>query len=196
MTQLAEALSVFFLPLGTIFLAEIGDKSQLVCMTLAACHRARPVFIGAFLAFAILNILAVSIGASLAAIIPGDWLTIAAASLFAVFGVLALRNNEEEESEEGECQKPSHHLILTTFSMIFLAELGDKTQIAVITLAAAESALVIWLAATMALGATAFLGVFIGRKFMARINISLLHKISGVFFILLSILMASSLISH
>jgi putative Ca2+/H+ antiporter (TMEM165/GDT1 family) len=80
--------------------------------------------------------------------------------------------------------------------MIFLAELGDKTQIAVITLAAAESALVIWLAATMALGATAFLGVFIGRKFMARINISLLHKISGVFFILLSILMASSLISH
>lgn len=195
MDYTTEFFSAFLLPLGTIFLAEIGDKSQLVCMTLAACHRARPVFIGAFVAFAVLNMLAVSIGASLAAVIPGNGLTIAAALLFAGFGVMALRSQEAQEDEDGECQKPSHHLMITTFSMIFLAELGDKTQLAVVTLATAEPPLIIWLAATMALGATAFLGVFIGRKFMTRINIGLLHKISGVFFLVLSVLMASSLLA-
>lgn len=192
MNFLTDLISAFLLPAGTIFLAEIGDKSQLVCMTLAACHRPRPVFVGAFLAFAVLNLLAVTVGSSLAVFIPMQWLTIGAAGLFFVFGVMALLNGEEE-GEDVEACKPTRNLIITTFAMIFLAELGDKTQIAVVTLSTMNPAAVIWLAATLALGATAFLGVFVGSKFMAKININLLHKISGGFFILLGLLLASRL---
>ncbi len=87
---------------GTTFLlvglAEFGDKSQLVCMTLAARHRGLPIVIGAIVAFAILNLLAVLFGAAVAAWLP-EWLvTLAVAVLFAVFGVSALRYQEEDDN--------------------------------------------------------------------------------------------------
>ena len=57
-------------PFGLVFLAELGDKSQLVCMTLAARHRHWPVLAGATVAFAILNSLAVIFGAGLSHWVP------------------------------------------------------------------------------------------------------------------------------
>jgi putative Ca2+/H+ antiporter (TMEM165/GDT1 family) len=63
----AESLSVSLSTLALIALAEIGDKSQLVCMTLAARHRHWPVILGATTAFLILNTLAVLFGAGIAA---------------------------------------------------------------------------------------------------------------------------------
>ena len=96
MTEFADFLSGNWLAsAGTTFLlvglAEIGDKSQLVCMTLAARHRGLPVAIGAVSAFAVLNLLAVVFGAAVAAWLP-EWLvTLAVAALFAFFGINALR---------------------------------------------------------------------------------------------------------
>ncbi len=62
---------------GTTFLlvglAEFGDKSQLVCMTLAARHRGLPVLVGAIAAFAVLNLLAVLFGAAVAACCRNGW---------------------------------------------------------------------------------------------------------------------------
>lgn len=84
---------------GMIFLAELGDKSQLVCMTLAARHRRWPVLIGAVAAFVVLNSLAVVFGVGLAQWIPERVLAGVVALLFAVFGVLALRTEEADESE-------------------------------------------------------------------------------------------------
>ena len=91
---------------GTTFLlvafAEIGDKSQLVCMTLAARHRGLPIVIGAIAAFAVLNLLAVLFGAAVAAWLP-EWLVImAVAVLFAGFGISALRYKEEAGDEDVE----------------------------------------------------------------------------------------------
>ena len=86
-TWLSSASATYLL----IVLAEFGDKSQLVCMTLAARHRGLPVVIGAIAAFAILNLLAVLFGAAVAAWLP-EWLVITAvAVLFALFGLSALR---------------------------------------------------------------------------------------------------------
>jgi Ca2+/H+ antiporter, TMEM165/GDT1 family len=169
-----------------VALAEFGDKSQLVCMTLAARHRGLPVVIGAIAAFAILNLLAVLFGAAVAAWLP-EWLVITAvAVLFALFGISALRYKEEEDDEEVE-EKPGHGIVATTFLLIFVAEFGDKTQLAVAGLGSTGEPSAVWAGATLALATTSVLGVFAGRKLLTRLPLVWIHRISGVFFLLLAI---------
>lgn len=172
-----------------IALAEFGDKSQLVCMTLAARHRGLPVVTGAVAAFAILNLLAVLFGAAVAAWLP-EWLvTLAVAVLFAFFGVQSLRFEEDEDDDEIE-EKPGHGIVATTFLMIFLAEFGDKTQIAVAGMGSAAAPTATWVGATLALATTSVLGVYAGRRFLQRLPLHWIHRVSGVFFLLLALLAA------
>jgi putative Ca2+/H+ antiporter (TMEM165/GDT1 family) len=170
---------------GLIFLAEIGDKSQLVCMALAARHRHWPVLAGAIVAFVVLNLLAVVFGAGLAHWVPERILAAVVAILFAVFGILALRAEEEDDCEEVKARS-GHGIFATTFLMIFLAEMGDKTQLAVAGMAGTLPAVPVWIGATLALGTTSALGVLVGRKLLRRIPMHRLHQISGVFFLLLA----------
>jgi len=168
-----------------VALAEFGDKSQLVCMTLAARHRGLPVVIGAIAAFAVLNLLAVLFGAAVAAWLP-EWLVITAvAVLFALFGISALRYKEEEDDDEVE-EKPGHGIVATTFLLIFVAEFGDKTQLAVAGLGSTGDPWAVWTGATLALATTSVLGVFAGRKLLNRLPLVWIHRISGVFFLLLA----------
>ena len=170
-----------------IALAEFGDKSQLVCMTLAARHRGLPVVLGAVAAFAILNLLAVLFGAAIAAWLPEWVVTAAVAVLFAVFGISALRYEEEDDDEE-IAEKPSYGIFASTFLMIFLAEFGDKTQIAVAGLGSTADAMATWVGATLALACTSILGVVAGRRWLNRLPLKWIHRISGVFFLLLALL--------
>ena len=182
---------------GTTFLlvalAEIGDKSQLVCMTLAARHRGLPIVIGAIAAFAVLNLLAVLFGAAVAAWLP-EWLVImAVAVLFAGFGISALRYKEEAGDEDVE-EKPGHGIVATTFLLIFLAEFGDKTQLAVAGLGSTSEPSAVWAGATIALAITSIIGVFAGRKLLNRLPLKWIHRISGVFFLLLAVFALSRLL--
>jgi len=195
----AIALGNWFSSAGATFLlialAEFGDKSQLVCMTLAARHRGLPVVLGAVTAFAILNLLAVLFGAAIAAWLP-DWLiTLAVAVLFAAFGVSALRYQEESEDEE-VAEKPGHGIFATTFLMIFLAEFGDKTQIAVAGMGSTTDTAAVWLGATLALTFTSALAVIAGRKFLHRLPLAWIHRFSGIFFLLLAGLAVARLIHN
>ena len=179
---------------GTTFLviglAEFGDKSQLVCMTLASRHRGLPVALGAITAFAVLNLLAVLFGAAVAAWLPGWMVALAVAMLFAAFGISALRYREEEDDEEIE-EKPGHGIFATTFLMIFLAEFGDKTQIAVAGLGSTGNATAIWTGATLALATTSLLGIVAGRRLLNRLPLVWIHRVSGVFFLLLAVFAAT-----
>ena len=171
-----------------IALAEFGDKSQLVCMTLAARHRGLPVVLGAIAAFAVLNLLAVLFGAAVAAWLP-EWLVTAAfAALFAWFGIAALRFEEDDDEDIEE--KPGHGVFATTFLMIFLAEFGDKTQIAVAGLGSTADAAATWVGGTLALATTSLLGVYAGRRLLNRLPLHWIHRVSGVFFLLLALLAA------
>lgn len=178
-----------------IALAEFGDKSQLVCMTLAARHRGLPVVLGAVTAFAILNLLAVLFGAAVAAWLPEWVITLTVAILFAVFGINALCYKEEIEDEEVE-EKPGHGVFATTFLLIFLAEFGDKTQIAVAGMGSTTNTAAVWLGATLALAGTSVLAVIAGRKFLHRLPLAWIHRISGVFFLLLAGLAVARLIQN
>jgi len=170
-----------------ITLAEIGDKSQLVCMTLAARYRPWPVMLGAIVAFSLLNLVAVVFGAAAAHWLPDTVVTAAVGILFLLFGIHALRNSTDQGDEVPDA-RGSRSLFFSTLLLITLAEFGDKTQIAVAGLSSTSDPLAVWLGATLALVLTSALGVLAGRTIMQRISISLLHKISGGLFILLGLL--------
>lgn len=128
----------------------MGDKSQLVCMTLAARHRHWPVLVGATAGFLVLNTLAVVFGAGFSHWVPERILAGIVAILFAVFGILSLRAEAEDE-DETIMERSGHGIFITAFLMIFLAEMGDKTQIAVAGMASTLPVIPVWIGATLAL---------------------------------------------
>ncbi|MBF0447490.1 MAG: TMEM165/GDT1 family protein [Magnetococcales bacterium] len=188
----AEFASLSATTLVVIFLAELGDKSQLVCMTLAARHRPTPVFLGTLLAFVFLNILAVVFGSALSTWIPHHVMILIVAGLFGLFGIQALRSVEEEEEEDVEV-KSGHSIFTSAFLLIFVAEFGDKTQIAVAGMASAAPPAAIWVGATLALALSSALGIVVGQRFLKRIPVALLHKVTGIFFLVLAALALTQL---
>lgn len=179
--QFATASTSF----AMIVAAEMGDKSQLVCMTLAARHRPIPVLLGAVAAFALLNTLAVVFGVALANWLPEFVVAGVVALLFAVFGIQALRIQEPED-DEVIAEKTGHGLFFTTFLLITVAEFGDKTQLAVVALSSTALPLAVWLGATAALATTTALGVLAGRTLLQKLSLLWLHRGSGLLFLLLS----------
>ena len=184
-----EPASVALSTFALIALAEIGDKSQLVCVTLASRHRHWPILLGATTAFVILNALAVLFGASIAAWVPERLMAGIVAVMFAAFGVHALLNHDDEDSED-VTEKPGHGIFFTTLLLILVAEFGDKTQIAVAGLAGSMAPLPVWVGATIALVMVSALGVWAGRTVLQRLPLLWLHRISGGFFLVFALLAA------
>ena len=187
-----ESLEFLSVPLSTFTLiasAEIGDKSQLVCMTLAARHRHWPVILGATLAFLVLNALAVLFGAGVAAWMPERLTAGLVSVLFGVFAIHIFLNQDDGESKD-VVERPGHGIFLTTLLLIFVAEFGDKTQIAVAGLASSVNPLLVWIGATAALVTISALGVWAGRTILQRIPLLWLHRISGGLFLMFAMIAA------
>jgi putative Ca2+/H+ antiporter (TMEM165/GDT1 family) len=176
-----------------ILAAEIGDKSQLVCMALAVRYRAVPVALGAISAFLLLNTLAVVFGAAIANWTPQLVISVVVSLMFLIFGIQALRAVDEEVLDDEDVQvKSQHHIFFSTFALITLAELGDKTQLAVVALSTQGLPLSVWIGSSLALATTSLMAVWAGRTILQRIPIVLLHRFSGILFILLSFVAAYS----
>ena len=184
-----ESLSLSLSTFTLISLAEIGDKSQLVCMTLATRHRHWPVILGASTAFLILNALAVIFGAGVAAWEPERLTAGIVAVLFGAFGIHALRKQDDGDSED-VAERPGHGIFFSTLLLIFVAEFGDKTQIAVAGLAGTMAPMPVWLGASAALILVSALGVWAGRTLLQRLPLIWLHRISGGVFLLFALLAA------
>jgi putative Ca2+/H+ antiporter (TMEM165/GDT1 family) len=185
----SESLSFSISTFTLIALAEIGDKSQVVCMTLAARHRHWPVLLGASVAFLVLNALAVIFGAGVAAWVPERVTAGIVAVLFGAFGIHALRR-EDDGAADDITETPGHGIFFSTLLLIFVAEFGDKTQIAVAGLAGTMSPLPVWLGASAALVMVSALGVWAGRTLLQRLPIIWLHRISGGIFLSFAIVAA------
>ena len=109
------------------------------------------------------------------------------ALLFAIFGVHSILQNEEGEGEVVK-EKSGQSIFFATFMLITIAEFGDKTQLAVVALSSTFMPLGVWIGSIVALIFTSALGVIVGRTLLKRLSLSLLHKISGGIFLILSVL--------
>ena len=175
-------------PMVLVFLAEFGDKSQLVTMTLASRHRPWPVFFGATCAFAILNGLAVAFGEAATRAVPQGWIALICALLFSFFAWKSFSAGGEEDENEDVVEKPGHSIFGTAFVLIFLSEFGDRTQIAAAACAPHHNPWLVWAGCTIGLAATTALGVWAGVKLIKRISMKLVHRVSGVLFAVFAIL--------
>lgn len=166
---------------GLIFLAELGDKTQLTAMALAARYPWRRIFLGIALAFAVLNLAAVTVGTLLFQLVPLPWIRMGAAALFAGFGVAALRAGAAS-AEDAEVRRGRP--FVTAFLMILMAELGDKTQLATAGLAAQDGAPVeVFVGSSVALWSVSLLGIFLGRQLTRWVPLHRVQQAGGVLFL-------------
>jgi len=177
--NLATIASTF----AVLFVAELGDKTQLVAMSLAHRHRAYPVLAGIFAAFLVLNLLAVAVGAVLFELLPKPWILLAAGLLFLAFGYRIWREGEEDEEVEDVAARGGWRVALGSFALIFVAELGDKTQLALVALAASTGeTLAVLIGGTLALWLVSLLGVIVGATLLRRIPAVWVHRVAGLLF--------------
>ncbi|QCX34217.1 TMEM165/GDT1 family protein [Caloramator sp. E03] len=117
-----------------VLIAEIGDKTQLMCMAFASRYKVRDVALGVGVAIFLLNGIAVAVGSLLGSIIPFNYIKIVAAICFIAFGLWTIKG--EDEDEEDVEKKTNLGPVITIAATFFIAELGDKTQLMTLTLAA------------------------------------------------------------
>lgn len=193
---------------GLVFVAELGDKTQLAVMT-QTCKFRRPwsVFIGGSLALVAVTALGAIGGRVLSALIPYGVIRLIAALGFVVMGALIWREARKRSSEDANacsleeeaCAADSQgwdwRAFGATFSLLFFAELGDKTQLAVLGMASKQPAIwSVFAGGALALTAVTAMGVVGGQQLCRLIPEKLLLSISAVAFILMGILMGLGVI--
>lgn len=164
----------FLLSTAVIFVAELGDKSQLMAMTFATRYKARDVLIGITVATAVVHLASVGIGAAVGEGFADQQglISVVAGIAFIVFGAWTLRGDELTDEEAEKARRSTGWAVLAVGVAFFLAELGDKTMLATITLATQEGWFGTWLGSTLGMVAADALailaGIALGRKLPER----------------------------
>ncbi len=159
----------FLLSFGVIFLAELGDKSQLMAMAFATRYRPLVVLVAVTLATLLVHAGSVVVGALFAVALPRDLISIAAGIAFLVFAAWTIRGDELGEGDEGRAQRTGRWAVLTIGTAFFLAELGDKTMLATITLATQHGWFGTWLGSTVGMVAADALAIVVGATLGKRL---------------------------
>lgn len=171
---MTHALGIGLTVFAVIFLLELPDKTALAALLLATRHRPLPVFLGAAAAFVIQSAVAVVAG-SVLSLLPREPIRIGAGLLFLVMAALLVRRNlrteEADEKRVIEQEEVRHRRpFVTTFTVVFVAEWGDLTQLATAALQARyQQPVVIFVAATLALWAVSAIAVGLGNRLGAWI---------------------------
>ncbi len=165
-----------------VVVAEMGDKTQLLAMAMASKYTMAEVFVGVFIATVLNHGLAVIAGTYLAAVLPINLIKIVAAISFLNFGLWTLRGDklEEEGNKKSKCGP-----ILSVALAFFVAEMGDKTQLMTVTIAAdLKEPIAILLGTTLGMMIADGIGI-IGGVWMAKnIPESYIKWVAGLVFII------------
>ena len=187
--MLTELIKAFLL----VFAAEMGDKSQIIAMAFATQYKVMEVLLGVTIGVLFNHGIAIILGNFLSKVVPMNLIQVIAGFLFIIFGINALKKGEEEDIEN----KKALHPVATVSIAFFVGELGDKTQLTAMTLAAeAHHPVFILLGTTLGMIATSGLGIFVGSKIGNKIPEVFIKIVSSFVFILFGTLKLFESVPH
>lgn len=162
-------MHAFLISFGIIFVAELGDKSQLMALTFAARYRALTILIAITAATAVVHLASVAIGAVLGLALPTRPINVLAGVAFLAFAAWTLRGDELGDDDEARAARTARSVFFTVALAFFLAELGDKTMLATVTLATDHGAVGTWAGSTLGMVAADALAIVVGQQLGARL---------------------------
>lgn len=179
-------MRTFFATFGLIAATEMGDKTQLLTLALATRFPLGAVLGGVVLATALNHGLAVAVGGAAVLVVPVAWTHIAAGLSFIAFGLWTLRGDRLVGNEEKRVGSP----LVTVAASIFLAEMGDKTQLATAVLAAQATHLApVWLGSVLGMVAADGLGLLVGVVLGARLPEGALKVGAATLFVVVGVVL-------
>jgi putative Ca2+/H+ antiporter (TMEM165/GDT1 family) len=176
-------MEAFLLSTGIVALAEMGDKTQLLALVLAArFRRPWPILWGILIATLANHALAGAVGASVTAWLGPQWLRWILAGSFIAMAAWMLVPDKLDDDDAPDA--PRHSVLVTTIIAFFLAEMGDKTQVATVMLAAQYQT---WFAVVAGTTLGMLLAnapvVWFGERVMRRVPVRAVHIVSALIFL-------------
>ena len=175
---------------GTVFVAELPDNSGLASLVLGTRYRAGGVIAGAFAAFAVHVVLAVTCG-SLLALLPHRIVQIAVAVVFLVGAVLLLRADDDDDDDEIRLKADATGfwaVAATSFVVILLAELGDLSDIVIANLAARyHDPVAVGIGSVLALWAVVVLAIVGGRGLQRILPLKWITRLAALLMVVMAV---------
>ena len=177
-------MSVYLASVIFVVLAEMGDKTQLLAMAFASRYRWQTVLLGVFAATLVNHLMAVVAGSYITRIIPMQYIQIGASASFILFGLWTIRG----DTLEGEDKRFNFSPFWTVAVAFFIAEMGDKTQLATVALATKYNDIIaVWLGTTTAMVIADAIGIIIGIVLGKKIPERAVKWFAAIVFILFGI---------
>ncbi|HEX4872045.1 MAG TPA: TMEM165/GDT1 family protein [Nevskiaceae bacterium] len=187
-------LEAFLLPAGVVALAEIGDKTQLLAFVLAARYRRpAPLILGILIATLLNHAVAGLLGAWLSQAVPAAALQLALGLGFLAMAIWLL---VPDRLDQDAVAAPARYgAFLTTLGLFFLAEIGDKTQVATVALAARyeTATLAVVLGTTAGMMLANVPAVLLGERLAGRLPARTLQRLAAALFALTGLLTLAGL---
>jgi putative Ca2+/H+ antiporter (TMEM165/GDT1 family) len=173
------------IPLLAVGLAEMGDKTQLSIILLSSRTKeyAR-LLLGVMLAFLLADGFAILVGSWVTNVIPIHLVKLISGAVFILFGIMILKGEKEKDEESN---LSPNNALMSGFSMIFLSEWGDKTQIASALFATEYNPLMVFIGVMTALLILSIMAIYLGKFLAGRIDRRLITRIAGVVFLLIGL---------
>lgn len=176
-------MTAFWISLLYVFLAEMGDKTQLVALAFATRYKSWVVLSGVFLATLLVHLFSVFIGEALGLTLPVFWIKFLAGLAFILFGLWTLRGDKLDENDKPKFGKFGP--LVTVTMTFFLAELGDKTMLMTITIASEKQSFwAVWIGSTIGMVIADGLAILIGKILGKRLPKNLIKYGAAAIFIL------------
>lgn len=160
-------MDAFWLSFVMIFVAELGDKTQLVALCLSSRYNAWVVLAGISVATLAVHVISVLLGGGVGHLLPRAWISLAAGLAFIGFGLWTLRGDALEDENCGATRVRSPFWLVTT--TFFLAELGDKTMLGTVTLATGHALIPVWIGSTLGMVVSDGLAIIVGQLLGKRL---------------------------